>query len=67
MLPDQSPARSVAYESGVLFLFLLFLLLPLAARKNLTVKEGLTAGRWIRGLHRLVTEIRVEGSVKFFF
>ena len=32
-------------------------LLPaLAVRKNLTVKEALTNGRWMRGLHRIGTE-----------
>jgi hypothetical protein len=42
------------------------LLFALAARKNLTVKEVLTNGRWMRGLQRINTETQLDQFVSLW-
>ena len=39
---------------------------PLAARKNLSVKEALTNGRWLRGLQRITTEAQLDQFINLW-
>ena len=41
-------------------------LFPLAARKNLTVKEALGEGRWMRGLQRISSVEQLEQFVELW-
>ena len=41
-------------------------LFPLAARKNMSVKEALSDGRWARGLQRIATEEQLDQFVELW-
>lgn len=46
--------------------FLAPLCFPLASRKNLTVKEALTDGRWMRGLLKISSEAQLDQFVRLW-